>query len=91
MILAFAIVAIYSFTLSQTLCEFPIIIIWKREREKINDSAQDSSLKNCPKSGDKGIFVLKLLFFYKQISLRCSPLLQVLVLMSLLICMIVLR
>lgn len=93
-ILAFVIIAIHSFTLSQILCEFSVIITWKREREKKNkenDSAQDSSLENCPKFGDKREFVLKLLLSYKHISLRCSPPVQILLLMSLLICMMVLR
>ena len=34
--------------------------------------AQNSSLQNCPKPGDKSEFVLKLLLPYKHISLRCS-------------------
>lgn len=96
MILTFLIVAIHPFTLSQTLYEFSITIIWKKESEKEEKEtmqlvAQNSCPQNSHKARDKRELVLKLLLSYKQVSFRYNLTHQVLVLVSLLICMIVLR
>lgn len=62
-----------------------------KEREKEEKQLTQLVAQNCPKAGDNREFVLKLLLSHGQISLSCSLILYVLVLLSSLIYVIVLR